>query len=95
MKPIFSALESIGILGDVSKWISEHSLSISIWGMLTAVLSKVLQITSDPSMIILSLTDVTLVMSFIIAVLTILIKAKEFVLAYFPKLVKRLRNKKK
>lgn len=80
---------------DAYKWISDHSLLISLWGMVTGAFGKLMQITTNTSMIVSSIADVTLVLSFIIAVLTVMVKGKEFVEAYFPVLLKKLKLKRK
>ena len=79
-------------LTDVTKWLSEHSILVSAYGMLTGALSKILQLTPNTSMIVSSFTDITLVFSFLITVFTVLIKGKEFFTSYFPSLSEKIGN---
>jgi len=93
MKDLFSL--GMNPITDITKWVSEHSLLISLWGVLTGTLGKLMQITTNPNMIVSSIADVTLVLSFLIAVFTVFVKGKEFVEAYFPTIVRKLKLRKR
>lgn len=88
-------LTDTGFYQDLTKSLSEHSLGVSLLGMFSYIFAQInIQPTNMLQIMVASLADVTVVLSFIIAVLTVLIKVKEFITTYLSKKGKAKTRKK-
>lgn len=86
----------LNVFDHIIKNTSERALGISAFSALAGIVSKLEQNSLlSLGMIVGSLANITLVLSFIIALFTVAIKAKEFVVSYLPYVRNLFKWKKK